>query len=63
VQENQLTRHISSLEFCSDDVASCNNAGTSFTCVVASDAGCTKDVADGKADLTLASADNLVKYG
>ncbi len=42
----------------------CNSTVVNVTCVVAStNDGCAKDVVDKKADLTLASADDLVKYG
>ena len=50
-------------KFCSSDVTKCQSAGINVTCVAASSDSCAKDVADKKADLTLASADDLIKNG
>ena len=46
--------------FCSEDKAKCELAGINVTCV--ENADCAKYVADNKASLTLAKADDLVKY-
>jgi hypothetical protein len=53
------------VKFCSDDVTKCELAGANFTCVAPTkeEDGCIKDVADGKADLMLASANDMVKNG
>ncbi|XP_028392085.1 serotransferrin-like [Dendronephthya gigantea] len=46
-------------KFCSSNATKCNLAGINVTCVESSD--CTKEVAEGKADLTYASANNMIK--
>ncbi|XP_028392088.1 serotransferrin-B-like [Dendronephthya gigantea] len=46
-------------KFCSENATECNLAGINVTCVESSD--CAKEVADDKADLTYASANNMIK--
>ncbi|XP_028391890.1 serotransferrin-like isoform X2 [Dendronephthya gigantea] len=47
-------------KFCSTNDTVCKQAGIRVQCVVNSD--CTKEVAEGKADLTHASAKSMIKY-
>ncbi|CAB3976742.1 Hypothetical predicted protein [Paramuricea clavata] len=52
------------IKFCSNNITECTLAGINVTCVKARNEkdGCAKDVADGKADLMLASANEMVIY-